>query len=483
MREDAHRGLIAALARLGRDAEALRSYEHCRRELREELGIDPSPETQALYERVLVGHPPAPEPSSSPAHVELVFLGRDAELRRLRALLDDPTPGLTAVIGEPGIGKSRLLTEALGARTKLAVRATKCFKLIAPVPFAVLDDLVPGLMTANSDQGSDGSLGPEAAIARLAVRLVEHLPGDAIFVVDDLQWADEPSVQVIGLALRRRARLRVVASAREGEVEPSSAAGQLLDLAASLGLLERIELGPLRPDEVQAGGLSFADWQHTGGHPLFLAEHARGGSGADLAALVLGRAAGLGVEATDVLRAAAVVDRDAELEELAELARVPLDRVRRVAADLVREGMLTEQGGRWRPRHDVIAELVRDDLDEAVRRGLHRRVLARLTALGAPAPELAHHALGAADWAAAVGHSVAAGEHALAAFANRDAAAHFARARSLAAEHDAGRRRPATAGRARPSPGPAGARPTGSRRAISSMGSPPAEAKTRSSGS
>src|SRR5207253_11208738 len=114
------------------------------------------------------------------------------------------------------------------------------------------------------------------------------------------------SLQVLALVLRRRGRVRICATAREGELQQSAAA-QLLDLAASLGLLERMELGPLRPEELQAGGFTFEDWQHTAGHPLFLAERARGGSATDLAGLVLERAGRLGVDATEVLRLSAVL--------------------------------------------------------------------------------------------------------------------------------------------------------------------------------
>jgi DNA-binding SARP family transcriptional activator len=436
LREDGHRGLMAALAGLGRQAEALRSYERCRRVLREELGVDPSPETQALYEQVLAGRSAGRAAAVSGVAGELPFLGRDSELRRLRAAVA-VGPRVVVVIGEPGIGKTRLLTEALGGPAE--VRTTKCFRLIAPVPFAVLDDLLPGLLDADADaNGRSGvSLAPEAAMARLTIRVEEQLPADAMFVVDDLQWADEPSLQVLAMAIRRRVPLRIVAAAREGDLDPSAVAAQFIELAGTLGLLERIELRALRPEEVQAGGLSFADWQHTGGHPLFLAERARGGGAGDLAGLVLGRARGLGADGADVLRVVAVLDRVVRLDELAELSSVPLDRIRQVAAGLAREGLLVETGGQWRPRHDVIAELVRDDLDVAVRRGMHQRVLAHLSAVGGPAAELAHHALGAGNWAAAIAHSVAAGEEALAAFANLEAAAHFARARTLEAEHGA----------------------------------------------
>ena len=54
-REASHRALLAAHLAAGDVAEATRAYDRCRRLLREELGVDPSPETEQLHRRVLGG--------------------------------------------------------------------------------------------------------------------------------------------------------------------------------------------------------------------------------------------------------------------------------------------------------------------------------------------------------------------------------------------------------------------------------------------
>ncbi|HEX4220745.1 MAG TPA: BTAD domain-containing putative transcriptional regulator [Pseudonocardiaceae bacterium] len=113
--------LMLALYRGGRQAEALDRYTRIRTRLAEELGIDPSPALQALYQQILTTEPAldAPEPPPSPCGPRQLpaaprsFTGRSRELRRLTATLDPAGgPGTTVVIsaigGTGGIGKSWL---------------------------------------------------------------------------------------------------------------------------------------------------------------------------------------------------------------------------------------------------------------------------------------------------------------------------------------------------------------------------------------
>jgi DNA-binding SARP family transcriptional activator len=438
LREDAHCGVITALARLGRNAEALRAYEHCRRVLREELGVDPGPEVTAAYEHVVAGRPPRREPhgaagtSSSPDTLE--FLGRRTELARLTA----PVHGcrVRIVLGEPGIGKTRLLAEAAAAMPDRQPRSVSCFRLVTPVPRSVLAQLAPELLGPRTD----APLPPEAEASRLAKRWLAVLDRrPTTLVIDDLPWADEPSLVVLGLLLRERPEeLLVMVGARDAELDPRGAAAQFVDLAARLELLETVRLGPLTAAEVMDGGLSFHDWEASGGHPLFLTELRHGATGADLAALVLGRAESGGPEATDLLRATAILGRPAPLSDLAALAELPMAAARRTARSLAVAGLLVEVGGEWQPRHDVIAELIHDELGPAARRTWHGRAFALLQTRQADPAELAHHAFVCGAWDACLRHSLEAADRALAAFANREAVAHYRRALDSLARRDPG---------------------------------------------
>jgi DNA-binding SARP family transcriptional activator len=419
LREDAHRGLIAALARLGRPAEALRVYEHCRRAIREDLGCEPAPETVALHEQVLAGDLPGRPVATPTRRGELPFLGRRRELARL---VSGGPGAVWAVVGEPGIGKSRLVAEALAARGGVGVRRTACFRLTAGVPFAALSDLAPELVEPDA---TPAGVAPEARAAHLADRWSEADERPAVVVIDDLQWADEPSLLVLGLVLRRQADLRVLVTVRRVTAPGDSPATRFLELAERLDRLEVVDLGPLTPAEVAPVGIGYDEWRLTGGHPLLMDERHRGGTSADLAALVLDRARAAGPTAVELLRAAAVIGRAADVGELAAVARLDPASARRAATRLADDGLLLSTGGAWRTRHEIIAELVRQDLLPAVRRDWHRRALAVLTASGAGAAELARHAEAAEDWPAALRHNLDAGDRAAASYANTEAVARY----------------------------------------------------------
>ncbi len=112
-REETHRQLMQLLARTGQHSAALAQYETCRQALAQELGVEPTRETTALYERIRAAAswrrhnlPAQPTP----------FVGRERELSQVRKLLDDPACRLLTLIGPGGIGKTRLALQAATAR-------------------------------------------------------------------------------------------------------------------------------------------------------------------------------------------------------------------------------------------------------------------------------------------------------------------------------------------------------------------------------
>jgi DNA-binding SARP family transcriptional activator/predicted ATPase/Tfp pilus assembly protein PilF len=122
-REAAHRQLMRALALNGQRGAALAQYEACRRVLAAELGVEPETEIQALYERiradeVQIGQPdfkksPAEQLRATLQNHNLVaqmtpLIGRAVEIERLTSWLLDPADRLITLIGEGGIGKTRL---------------------------------------------------------------------------------------------------------------------------------------------------------------------------------------------------------------------------------------------------------------------------------------------------------------------------------------------------------------------------------------
>jgi len=116
-REEAHRQLMRLLALDGRRSAALAQYEACRQALAEDLHVEPTEETTALYESIRTGETaplllrsPAPwhnlPPSSTP------FVGREADLAELAEMLANPDCRLVTIVGPGGAGKTRLALRA-----------------------------------------------------------------------------------------------------------------------------------------------------------------------------------------------------------------------------------------------------------------------------------------------------------------------------------------------------------------------------------
>ena len=124
--EPAYRALMTAAAGLGDQAGVAAAYRRCIEALEEDVGVEPSPETQALFDRLTSGEilPQAkPQATSATPPLKLplqttLFIGRGDELARLAMLLTDPTVKLVTILGPGGMGKTRLATEAARAQAE-----------------------------------------------------------------------------------------------------------------------------------------------------------------------------------------------------------------------------------------------------------------------------------------------------------------------------------------------------------------------------
>jgi DNA-binding SARP family transcriptional activator/tetratricopeptide (TPR) repeat protein len=126
-REETHREVMRLLAWSGQRGAALAQYETCRQARADELGVEPAPETTALYQQIRDGElevpvliPPSPYPTPAflgekpPAAERPVFVARESELAKLDGLLHKALAGqgqVAFVTGVAGQGKTALLQE------------------------------------------------------------------------------------------------------------------------------------------------------------------------------------------------------------------------------------------------------------------------------------------------------------------------------------------------------------------------------------
>lgn len=225
LNEQAHTVVMTLCLRLNRYGVAIQQYETLTQLLADELDVEPMPETQALYE--LITHERQKE-GQADAQKPLPFVGRQAERSLLIQQLDllPAQGGVIFVEGEPGMGKTRLLTE-LGSSARwrdirvvwgvVAEREENAH--YAPLPSAIkalaakpwLEQATPKLTKSNrkvlshwlpglADESTvfererpstnpSPSLPLTFALQKLIRLLTDAAP--TVMILDDLQWADE----------------------------------------------------------------------------------------------------------------------------------------------------------------------------------------------------------------------------------------------------------------------------------------------------
>jgi DNA-binding SARP family transcriptional activator len=534
LHEDAYRRLMRLHFAAGNRVAALHAYDNCRAILATSMQTEPTLETVALASRMRAVAPPRrkevrpPALTLSPAaFLEGPLLGRATELSTLIKAYHTARRGQTQVVlleGEVGIGKTRLASEFLAwAQVEGAdVLRGQAFETGGQLPYLPViealrprierenapDDLLSDLWLAElsrllpelrdrypdlPDPVGDRSVARNRlfeAVARLGQALAARTP--LVLFIDDVQWADSASLDVLHYLARRLAEsntpalLLLTLLVGKREMRPALAEWRAgMERAAPL---IHLRPGPLSAEDIlrllqafsgKDGGQSpdlerFGQWlfAETEGHPFYLMETLKvllersalasrpnedGGWTIDFTAamehemvvrgffppsvreVICTRLDRLTPNAFALLVAGAVLGQGITFERLCRVADLTeqdglsaLDEVlhSRLLHESEREGG-RGTAGRYVFAHAKIRAVVYGEAGEARRSIFHRRALEVLQAVAAPAAVLAYHALAAGLVEPAFRWNLAAGDEAMRLVAVRDAIAFYEQARRL----------------------------------------------------
>ena len=364
------------------------------------------------------------------------LLERDAELGELRAAVESSRNGdgqLMVIEGDAGIGKTRLLTEARSLAAEFEVLSARAGELESEFAFGIVRQLFEAALATMATDARDNLLSGAAGLAAPLFSGVLEEPGGTetsfamlhglywlaanfalrrptLLVVDDLHWADEPSLRWLGYLTKRLEGLPLLVLVATRPPEQACAPALVTEIVTdpvatvvrpaalgqeSAGLLAESLFG-LEPDAGFAAALRDA----SGGNPLYLvaildavareqiaptAEQAPrlvelGGDAISRGvALRLSR---LSAEVTALIRAAAILGDQTELTLAAALADLDTTAALDAAGALVRVDLL-EQENPVAFGHPILRSAVLGDMSAAERMRLHRRAAAMLIEGGA----------------------------------------------------------------------------------------------------
>jgi DNA-binding CsgD family transcriptional regulator/tetratricopeptide (TPR) repeat protein len=353
-----------------------------------------------------------------------------AQLTEARAAAARGEGRVVIVVGEPGIGKTALVSEFVaGLEPGARALVGSCDDLSIPRPLGPIHDLVGTLSPALEDALAVGAAPYE--IHRLLLDELALPPHPTLLVLEDVHWADEASLDVITLLARRIGTLPLllVLTCRDGETPP----GHPLHAAVAATLAHGsayLELAPLSAEAVASlAGDGAADlYAATGGNPFYVTELLASRTADELPASV-----------ANAVRAR--VSRLSQDERrLVELVSVVPNRVPTSVLDAVEPGWaamaeeperrhLLEVHPRYvRFRHELTRNAVRSSIPIAARRQLHARILAVLLEAEADPAAIVHHAEAAGAEDVVADYALVAARLAAALDSNREAFSHYRRA-------------------------------------------------------
>jgi DNA-binding SARP family transcriptional activator len=449
LRERLRELLLVALYRSGRQAEALAAYQDGRAALVDELGIEPGKALRELHQAILRQDPALELTSVDEPATEAgrgVFVGRETEFAQLAAGLDDALAGrgrLFFLVGEPGIGKSRLADELIRRARKHGVEVLvgRCWEASgAPAYWPWVQSLRSYIRDAEPDS-LRRELGAGASeLSQILPELRAILPGlpepassdsdsarfrlfDAtaeflrrvslarplLLFLDDLHAADAPSLLLLQFLAREIGsnRMLVLGAFRDVDPTPTQALASMLVEVARESSTTRLSMTGLSQadiaeylkqtaSELASTELTAALHSETEGNPLFVGETVRllalEGIAIDdriaipqsIRDVISRRLAHLTEECNRVLVLAAVLGREFALAGLARLSGVPENQLLETLDEAMAARVVSDvpgAPGRLRFAHVLIRDTLYEGLTTARRVRMHRLAVEALEGL------------------------------------------------------------------------------------------------------
>lgn len=436
-----YRHLMRLHAASGNRAAALRVYRNCVDVLQHELGVQPAANTQESYQRLRIPEALAPVANhqrrqSTPPRL----LGRGQEWRQLQEawqVAERQCGHFALIVGEPGIGKSRLLEEMRdwaaqqGATTVHArsfevggslaygpiidwLRSTpfqQALVQLAPIWRSEVARLLPELLVADPDLPRPEPLTERWQRRRLFEALTEVIlaaSSPMLLALDDLQWCDAETLEWIHFLLHTlierqapdddRVQVTIIGTARSGEIATEHPLTKLLPALRRTEQVTEIELGPLSVDETATLATQLVDhvpdkatfarlYQMTEGNPFFVVEMVRADEWntettslpPKVQGLIQSRLAKLSPVARNLAGLAATIGRSFSFDVLVQASDVSEEILVQGLDELWLQRIVREQGLLvYDFSHDLIRETAYAALSPPQRLHLHRRVAAAL---------------------------------------------------------------------------------------------------------
>ena len=347
------------------------------------------------------------------------FVGRESEMKTLRAMLQDVLVGEQRVVlisGEAGVGKSRLVEELLGdARVYDFLSLKSAGREEGGQLYGALIDAFQGmanLMGRMPDPVETDKFSVMEHWLQLLKRLRRQKP--IVLCLEDIQWLDELSLEFLQYVLRdpEPCPLLLCLTCRWSNLEPLSEEIQKFIHSNEFAGVTQIQLENLQQEEVgylaasMLGERSIPSdalqtlFRETGGQPLFVVEAVRTLVNADvvqqnvsgdwqwgefpetllsddISEVLYRRVATLPAVQQRVLEYACVFLNDFSFELLATIWRGDELELLDVLDDLIAEGLLTARGeseDRYRFSQELCRHAIYDRMQNVRRRLLHRKI-------------------------------------------------------------------------------------------------------------